>query len=61
MLTEFLRKRPSTYQDVHPEFTVQMGAVWRKHEEKPELATLLEDNFLQYDGKGDIPNVARQT
>jgi predicted RNA methylase len=55
-LTDFLRKRPSTYQDVHPEFTVQMGAGWRKHEEKPELATLLEDNFLQYDGKGDVPN-----
>jgi len=55
-LTDFLRKRPSTYQDVHPEFTVQMGAGWRKHEEKPELATLLEDNFLQYDSKGDVPN-----
>jgi len=55
-LTDFLRKRPSTYQDVHPEFTVQMGAGWRKHEEKPELATLLEDNFLQFDGKGDVPN-----
>lgn len=55
-LTDFLRKRPSTYQDVHPEFTVQMGAGWRKHEEKPELATLLEDNFLPYDGKGDVPN-----
>ncbi|AUH64070.1 DNA methyltransferase [Paracoccus zhejiangensis] len=55
-LTDFLRKRPSTYQDVHPEFTVQMGAGWRKHEEKPELATLLEDNFLQYDGKGEVPN-----
>ncbi|MCY4237488.1 MAG: DNA methyltransferase [Rhodospirillaceae bacterium] len=55
-LTDFLRKRPSTYQDIHPEFTVQMGAGWRKHEEKPELSILLEDNFLRYDGNGDVPN-----
>jgi predicted RNA-binding Zn-ribbon protein involved in translation (DUF1610 family) len=55
-LTDFLRKRPSTYQDVHPEFTVQMGAGWRKHEEKPELSALLENNFLRYDGKDDVPN-----
>ncbi|XAT59945.1 DNA methylase [Rhodobacteraceae bacterium Araon29] len=55
-LTDFLRKRPSTYQDVHPEFTVQMGAGWRKHEEKPELSALLEDNFLRYEGKDDVPS-----
>lgn len=55
-LTDFLRKRPSTYQDIHPEFTTQLGAGWKKHEEKPELAALLEDNFLRCDGKGDVPN-----
>lgn len=55
-LTDFLRKRPSTYQDIHPEFTTQLGAGWKKHEEKPELAALLEDNFLRFDGNGDVPN-----
>ena len=55
-LTDFLRKRPSTYQDIHPEFTTQLGAGWKKHEEKPELSALLEDNFLRYDGNGDVPN-----
>jgi predicted RNA methylase len=55
-LTDFLRHRPSTYQDVHPEFTVQMGAGWKKHEEKPELSALLEDNFLRFDGNGDVPS-----
>ena len=55
-LTDFLRKRPSTYQDIHPEFTVQMGAGWRKHEEKPELRALLDDNFLRHDGNGDVPS-----
>ncbi|MBZ9908077.1 site-specific DNA-methyltransferase [Mesorhizobium sp. BR115XR7A] len=55
-LTDFLRRRPSTYQEIHPEFTVQLGAGWRKHEEKPELLALLEDCFLRYDGKSDVPS-----
>lgn len=55
-LTEFLKKRPSTYQEIHPEFTKQLGAGWRKHEAKPELADLLEDNFLKYEGSGDVPS-----
>jgi len=55
-LTNFLRKRPSTYQEVHPEFTTQVGAGWKKHEEKPELSALLEDNFLRFDGNGDVPS-----
>jgi hypothetical protein len=55
-LTDFLRKRPSIYQDIHPEFTTQTGAGWKKHEEKPELSALLDDNFLRYDGNGDVPS-----
>jgi 16S rRNA G966 N2-methylase RsmD/DNA-directed RNA polymerase subunit RPC12/RpoP len=55
-LLDFLRKRPSTYQEIHPEFTVQLGAGWRKHEEKPELSALLADNFLRYEGNGDVPS-----
>src|SRR5690606_21612287 len=46
-LMDVLRKRPSTYQEVHPEFTTQVGAGWRKHEERPELSALLADNFLR--------------
>lgn len=55
-LTDFLRKRPSTYQEVHPEFTSQLGAGWKKHETRPELSALLEDNFLRYDGSADVPS-----
>lgn len=55
-LMDFLRKRPTTYQEIHPEFTTQLGAGWRKHEEKPELSALLADNFLRYDGNGDVPS-----
>ena len=50
-LTDFLKKRPSTYQDIHPEFIQQLGAGWKKHEARPELAHLLQANFLQYDSK----------
>lgn len=55
-LTDFLRKRPSTYQEVHPEFMTQLGAGWKKHETRPELSALLEDNFLRYDASGDVPS-----
>ncbi len=58
-LTDHLRKKPSTYQDLHPEFIKQLGAGWKKHEAKPELSELLEDNFLRYDPKAkdghDVP------
>jgi len=55
-LTEYLKRRPSTYQEIHPEFTTQLGAGWKKHEKRPELAALLEANFLQYDSAGDVPS-----
>ncbi len=55
-LVDFLRKRPSTYQEIQPAYTRQLGAGWKKHEEKPELSALLEDNFLRFDGNGDVPN-----
>ena len=55
-LTDFLRRRPSTYQELHPEFISQLGAGWKKHETKPELSALLEDNFFRYGGAGDVPS-----
>lgn len=55
-LTDFLKKRPSTYQELHPEFIGQLGAGWKKHEKRPELAALLMDNFLQYDGISEVPS-----
>lgn len=55
-LSDFLKRRPSTYQELHPEFITQLGAGWKKHESKPELAALLEDNFIRYDGAGEVPS-----
>ena len=54
-LSDFLKRRPSTYQEIHPDFISQLGAGWKKHEARPELAALLEENFLKYSGAGDIP------
>lgn len=55
-LADVLKRRPSTYQEIHPEFTTQLGAGWKKHEAKPELMALLENNFLKYDGSGEVPS-----
>ncbi len=55
-LSDHLKKRPSTYREIHPEFVSQLGAGWKKHENKPELQDLLEANFLRYDGDGEVPS-----
>jgi predicted RNA methylase len=55
-LTDFLKRKPSTYQEVHPDFISQLGAGWKRHESKPELSALLEDNFIRYDGVGEVPS-----
>jgi DNA modification methylase/transcription elongation factor Elf1 len=55
-LTDFIKGKPATYQEIHPEFISQLGAGWKRHEAKPELFSLLEANFIQYDGVGDVPS-----
>jgi hypothetical protein len=55
-LTNFLLKRPSTRSEIHPEYIPQIGSAKRKGEIIPELDRLLEDNFLQYVGIGDVPS-----
>lgn len=55
-LTDFLKKKPATYQELYPEFITQIGAGWKKHEAKPELAALLGNNFLRYEGLGEVPS-----
>ena len=55
-LSEYLKRRPSTYQELSPEFMEQLGAGWKKHEVKPELLRLLEDNFLRFEGLAEVPS-----
>ena len=55
-LRRYLKERPSTYQDFSQEFMQQLNASWKKFETRPELQILLHQNFLQYDGKGEVPS-----
>jgi hypothetical protein len=55
-LRSFLKERPSTTQDIQPEFMQQLGASWKKWEARPELKVLLDQNFLCYDGTGEVPS-----
>ena len=54
-LTQQLRKKPQTFQDIHPQFLREIGG-WQKHEKVLELSALLGENFLRYDGKRDVPS-----
>jgi hypothetical protein len=55
-LSEFLKKRPSTYSEITPEYMPVVGAAKKKGEIIPELSRLLDENFIQYDGTGDVPS-----
>lgn len=53
-LREQIRQKPQTFQELHPQFMKEIGG-WSKVETPLELSTLLEQNFLRYDGKGPVP------
>ncbi|GBD96921.1 MAG TPA: DNA methylase [Nitrospirae bacterium] len=54
-LKQLLTKKPQTFQDINPLFMKEIGG-WQKHEKPLELMELLEQNFIRYDGKGDVPS-----
>jgi hypothetical protein len=49
-----LKIRPMSYQDFSPIFMKKLQS-WSKHERTMELSTLLEQNFLCYNGHGPVP------
>jgi hypothetical protein len=51
-----LKERPQTFQEIHPEFIQETQRGWSKNEVGLELGTLLEQNFLKYDGTGEVPS-----
>jgi len=53
-LREYLKKRPSTFQELHPQFMREIGG-WQKHEKPLELSELLQQSFLCYDGTRPVP------
>jgi hypothetical protein len=54
-LKQQLTKKPQTFQEIHPQFLREIGG-WQKHEKPMELSELLEQNFLRYDGRGEVPS-----
>ena len=54
-LRNYLKYKPSKYQDIQPEFFEQLNQSWKKWETRPELRALLDQYFLCYQGEGDVP------
>ncbi|MCW2238224.1 site-specific DNA-methyltransferase [Azospirillum canadense] len=54
-LRQELGRRPRSYADTQPEF-MRLSVGWAKHEKPVELADILDQNFLLYDGTGDVPS-----
>lgn len=54
-LRQLLKDKPLSFQDIHPLFIKELGG-WQKYEKPLELSELLEQNFLLYDGKGEVPS-----
>ena len=54
-LRQLLKDKPQSFQDIHPQFIKELGG-WQKYEKQLELSELLEQNFLRYDGNGEVPN-----
>ncbi|EGQ9693548.1 DNA methyltransferase [Vibrio parahaemolyticus] len=50
-----LQSKPKTYSDIHPLFLNELSG-WKKNELELELSTLLEQNFIKYDGKDEVPS-----
>ncbi|HOQ98926.1 MAG TPA: DNA methyltransferase [Anaerolineae bacterium] len=54
-----LDDHPQTFQELHPQFMRELAG-WQRHERPLELAELLEQNFLCYDGVGALPAQIRR-
>ena len=54
-LRQQLAGKPQTFQEIHPHFIRELGG-WQKHERMLELSELLEQNFLRYNGTGEVPS-----
>lgn len=50
-----LKAKPKTYSEIHPLFLNELSG-WKKNELQLELMTLLEQNFIKYDGTEEVPN-----
>jgi DNA modification methylase len=54
-LRQLLKEKTQTFQDINPLFMQELGG-WSKNEQQLDLRELLNQNFLCYDGKGELPS-----
>ncbi|WP_367344116.1 DNA methyltransferase [Methanomethylovorans sp.] len=54
-LRQLLKVKPQTFQDINPQFMQELGG-WSKNEQQLDLRELLNQNFLSYNGIGDVPS-----
>jgi hypothetical protein len=54
-LRQLIKEKPQTFSDINPQFMQQLGG-WSKNETQLDLRELLNQNFLCYDGNGDVPS-----
>lgn len=54
-LKQLLTYKPQTFKDINPLFMREIAG-WHKHEKALELSELLQQNFLCYDGNGEVPS-----
>lgn len=55
-LKQQIVRKPQTFQELQPQFMRETQGGWQKYERPLELSELLEQNFLRYDGQGEVPN-----
>lgn len=53
-LRQLLKLKPQMFSDINPQFMQQLSG-WSKSEVQLDLRELLNQNFLCYDGKDDVP------
>ena len=54
-LKQQLAKKTQTFSELQPQFMREVAG-WERHEKALELSELLEQNFLCFDGKDDVPS-----
>jgi hypothetical protein len=54
-LKQQIVRKPQTFQELQPQFMRETQGAWQKYEKPLELSELLEQNFLRYDGNGEVP------
>jgi DNA modification methylase len=54
-LRQQLTRKPQTFQELHPQFMKEIAG-WLKHEKPLELLQILDDTFICYNGRSEVPS-----